>query len=117
MEHALVCLCQTIFSSCLSFCLFLLTDLRPRSRRHLRCYECSDCDAVGELYSEFTKAGCDVNYGRTSTDGYMHVNSKAQVDETEPIFYGLCMDENVQADQSQPRAEAWIAQLKEEGFF
>lgn len=72
---------------------------------------------MGELYSEFTKAGCDVNYGRTSTDGYMHVNSKAQVDETEPIFYGLCMDENVQADQSQPRAEAWIAQLKEEGFF
>ena len=77
----------------------------------------TDCDAVGELYSEFTKAGCDVNYGRTSTDGYMHVNSKAQVDETEPIFYGLCMDENQQADQSQPRAEAWVAQLKEEGFF
>lgn len=72
---------------------------------------------MGELYSEFTKAGCDVNYGRTPTDGYMHVNSKAQVDEDQPIFYGLICDENTQADQSQPRAEAWITQLQGEGFF
>ena len=74
------------------------------------------CDAVGELYSEFNKAGCDVNYGRTPTDGYMHVNSKAQVNEDEPIFYGLIMDENQQADQSPGRAANWVTQLKEEGF-
>ena len=75
------------------------------------------CDAVGELHSEFSKAGCDVNYGRTSTDGYMHVSSKAQVDDDKPIFYGLICDENVQPDLSQPRAEAWIKQLREEKFF
>ena len=75
------------------------------------------CDAVGELYSEFAKAGCDVSYGRTSTEGYRHVHSKAQVDEDTPIFLGLIMDENVQPDMSQPRAQAWISQLKQEGFF
>lgn len=58
-----------------------------------------------------------MNYGRTSTEGYMHVNSKAQVDEDQPIFYGLVMDENTQPDQSQPRAQKWVTQLQEEGFF
>lgn len=47
----------------------------------------------------------------------MHVSSKAQVDEDQPIFYGLIMDENVQPGLSQPRAEAWIKQLTEENFF
>ena len=47
----------------------------------------------------------------------MHVSSKAQISDEEPIFYGLIMDENVQPDQSQPRAEAWIKQLTEENFF
>lgn len=36
------------------------------------------CDAAGELYDLFTKAGCKV-YGMTSTDGYEHKESKAEV--------------------------------------
>jgi len=80
-------------------------------------YPFNFCDSIGELYSEFGKVGCDVNYGRTSTEGYMHVTSKAQVDEGTPIFYGLICDENQQPDQSEARSEKWVAQLKEEGFF
>ena len=58
-----------------------------------------------------------MSFGRTSTDGYMHVSSKAQVNEVEPIFYGLILDENAQPDQSAGRADAWIKQLNTEGFF
>lgn len=35
------------------------------------------CDAAGELYDLFSKAGCKI-YGMTSTDGYDHVASKAE---------------------------------------
>eukprot|EP00547_Thalassionema_nitzschioides_P005466 CAMPEP_0194205034 /NCGR_PEP_ID=MMETSP0156-20130528/4388_1 /TAXON_ID=33649 /ORGANISM="Thalassionema nitzschioides, Strain L26-B" /LENGTH=227 /DNA_ID=CAMNT_0038931187 /DNA_START=118 /DNA_END=801 /DNA_ORIENTATION=+ len=80
-------------------------------------YPFNYCDSVGELHSEFERVGCDVKYGRTSTEGYYHVSSKAQVDEEEPVFYGLCCDENQQPDQSEDRCIKWIAQLKSEEFF
>jgi flavodoxin I len=35
------------------------------------------CDAAGELYDLFSKAGCKV-YGMTTTDGYEHSASKAE---------------------------------------
>jgi len=70
------------------------------------------CDAAGELYDLFTAKGCKV-YGMTSTDGYDHSESKAIRDEK---FVGLMFDEDNQYDESEPRAKAWIAQLKEEGF-
>jgi len=71
------------------------------------------CDAAGELYDKFTEAGATI-YGRTSTDGYDHEASKAEVDGK---FVGLMCDEDNQYDDSEPRAKAWVAQLKEEGFF
>ena len=71
------------------------------------------CDAAGELYDKFVEKGCKV-YGMTSTDGYNHESSKAQVDDK---FVGLMCDEDNQSDLSEERVNAWVAQLKEEGFF
>jgi flavodoxin I len=53
-------------------------------------------------------------FGLTSTDGYEHTSSKAELDGK---FVGLMMDEDNQYDLSEGRAKAWVAQLKEEGFF
>lgn len=71
------------------------------------------CDAAGELYDKFVEKGCKV-YGFTSTDGYNHSESKAQRDGK---FIGVMFDEDNQYDESEGRAQAWVAQLKEEGFF
>ena len=71
------------------------------------------CDAAGELYDKFVEKGCKV-YGFTSTDGYNHEESKAVRDGK---FIGLMCDEDNQYDLSEDRSKAWVAQLKEEGFF
>ena len=71
------------------------------------------CDAAGELYDCFTKAGCKV-YGATETEGYNHQASKAEIDGK---FCGLMFDEDNQYDLSEDRAQKWVSQLKEEGFF
>jgi len=71
------------------------------------------CDAAGELYDQFSAKGAKI-FGMTSTDGYNHASSKAEVDGK---FVGLMCDEDNQYDESEPRAQAWVAQLKEEGFF
>lgn len=72
------------------------------------------CDAAGELYDCFTKAGCKV-HGLTSTEGYNHQESKAEIESGK--FCGLMFDEDNQYDVSEDRAKAWISQLKGEGFF
>merc|ERR1712216_487974 len=71
------------------------------------------CDAAGELYDLFTAAGAKA-YGMTSQEGYDHVESKAVYDDK---FCGLMCDEDNQYDMSEDRAKAWVAQLKDEGFF
>lgn len=71
------------------------------------------CDAAGELFDCFSKAGAKV-YGMTSTEGYHHQASKAEVDGK---FVGLMFDEDNQYDVSEDRAKNWISQLKDEGFF
>jgi len=75
-------------------------------------YNDNYCDAAGELYDLFTAAGATV-YGMTSTDGYEHSESKAEVDGK---FVGMMCDEDNQYDMSEERATAWVAQLKDEGF-
>ena len=72
------------------------------------------CDAAGELYDCFVKAGCKV-YGMTSTDGYDHQASKAEVESGK--FCGLMFDEDNQYDLSEERAKNWVQQLTKEGFF
>ena len=52
--------------------------------------------------------------GATSTDGYDHTDSKAERDGK---FVGLLCDEDNQYDMSEGRAQAWVEQLKGEGFF
>jgi len=52
--------------------------------------------------------------GFTSTDGYDHSSSKAERDGK---FVGLLCDEDNQSELSEGRANDWVAQLKEEGFF
>merc|ERR1712224_1069194 len=71
------------------------------------------CDAAGEIYDKFTEAEAQI-YGMTATDGYDHESSKAEVDGK---FVGLLFDEDNQSDMSEGRAEAWVEQLKSEGFF
>lgn len=77
-------------------------------------YSFNYLDAVGELYDCFTEQGCDgEGIGRTSVDGYRHVDSKAVVDGQ---FLGMAFDQDNQNDLSAERAKTWVAQLKEEGF-
>lgn len=75
-------------------------------------YSFNYCDAVGELFDCFTAQGAKP-YGMTSTEGYRHVESKAEVDGK---FLGCLFDQDNQNDLSEGRAKAWVAQLKEEGF-
>merc|ERR1711957_1031109 len=70
------------------------------------------CDAAGELYDLFEAKGCKM-FGMTSPEGYNHQSSKAERDGK---FVGVMFDEDNQYDESEGRATAWIAQLKEEGF-
>ncbi len=72
--------------------------------------------ACEELYDTFSARGIDASYGRTSTEGYAAVESKAKV-EDEDKWYGCLFDEDNQNDLSEDRANKWVAQLKEEGFF
>ena len=73
------------------------------------------CDAAGELYDLFEAAGCKM-FGKTNAEDemYTHLESKADRAGT---FVGLMTDEDNQNDLSEERAKAWVAQLKEEGFF
>merc|ERR1712087_1058161 len=71
------------------------------------------CDAAGELYDLFSAKGCKM-FGLTSTDGYDHTDSKAERDGK---FCGLMLDEDNQYDLSEERCNAWVEQLKSEGFF
>uniref|UniRef100_A0A7S1FZ01 Flavodoxin-like domain-containing protein n=1 Tax=Corethron hystrix TaxID=216773 RepID=A0A7S1FZ01_9STRA len=75
-------------------------------------YSDNYCDAAGELYDLFEAKGCKI-FGLTSTDGFNHEESKAERDGK---FVGAMFDEDNQYDLSEDRAQAWIAQLKEEGF-
>ena len=53
-------------------------------------------------------------FGLTSTDGYDHTKSKAEINGK---FCGLMCDEENQNDMSEDRVKAWVGQLKDEGFF
>lgn len=67
-------------------------------------------DALGLLYEQINQAGGNI-IGFTSTEGYTHDESKAQIDDS---FVGLVIDEDNQDDLSQERVEAWIQTIKTE---
>lgn len=71
------------------------------------------CDAVGELYDCFTGKGAKV-YGMTPSDsGFDYSESKSVSDGK---FVGAVFDEDNYGDESEERANAWVEQLKSEGF-
>jgi flavodoxin I len=70
-------------------------------------------DATGELHDVFEGLGCKL-MGYTSQEGYEHEASKSVRGE---LFCGLLCDMVNEEELSEGRVEAWVAQLKSEGFF
>jgi flavodoxin I len=71
------------------------------------------CDATGELYDCFTGKGAKI-FGSTPSDtGFDYTESKGVVDGK---FVGVVFDEDNYGDESEARANAWVDQLKSEGF-
>jgi flavodoxin I len=71
------------------------------------------CDAAGELYDCFTEKGAKV-FGMTpSSTGFDYTESKSVRGDN---FVGAVFDEDNYGDESESRANAWVEQLKSEGF-
>ena len=73
-------------------------------------YSDAYCNAMGELYENFKKAGAKI-VGAVSTDGYEFDESKAVVDSK---FVGLALDNDNQSDLTESCIEAWVAQIAPE---
>ena len=67
------------------------------------------CSALGIIYEQINSMGAKV-IGFTSTQGYYHDASKAQVEDT---FVGLILDEDNQSDLTDERIENWANEIKE----
>ncbi|WP_418180823.1 flavodoxin [Aliarcobacter lanthieri] len=72
----------------------------------------SYCDefsnAIGIIYEHLQEIGTKV-VGFTSTEGYYHDYSKAQINKE---FVGLVIDEDNQSDLTDERIENWVNQIK-----
>ncbi|MBL3519047.1 flavodoxin [Aliarcobacter lanthieri] len=72
----------------------------------------SYCDefsnAIGIIYEHLQEIGIKV-VGFTSTEGYYHDYSKAQINKE---FVGLVIDEDNQSDLTDERIENWVNQIK-----
>ena len=68
--------------------------------------------ALGTIYEQVVSAGAKV-IGFTSTDGYYHDGSKAQIEDK---FVGLVIDEDNQSDLTNERIDNWINSIKNEIF-
>ncbi|WP_418185874.1 flavodoxin [Aliarcobacter vitoriensis] len=72
----------------------------------------SYCDefsnAIGIIYEHLQSIGVKV-VGFTSTEGYYHDYSKAQIDKE---FVGLVIDEDNQSDLTDQRIDDWINEIK-----
>ena len=67
------------------------------------------CSALGIIYEQINSMGAKV-IGFTSTQGYYHDASKAQVEDK---FVGLILDEDNQSDLTDERIENWVNEIKE----
>lgn len=70
------------------------------------------CDGIEELHNTFQAAGAKM-VGYTDASGYEYSESKSVKDGK---FSGLPLDQDNEADQSEERIAAWVAQLKSEGM-
>lgn len=64
--------------------------------------------ALGIIYEQVINAGAKV-VGFTSTQGYYHDGSKAQIDDK---FVGLIIDEDNQSNLTEERIENWVKEIK-----
>ena len=71
-------------------------------------YEDEFVNALGTLYEHLNENGANI-IGFTSSDGYEHEESTAQIDET---FVGLVIDEDNQDDLTEDRINLWIEDIK-----
>ncbi len=67
------------------------------------------CSAMGIIYEQIAKSGAKI-IGFTSTDGYYHDSSKAQIDDK---FVGLAIDEDNQSDFTDERINKWTNEIRE----
>ena len=67
------------------------------------------CSAMGIIYEQIAKSGAKI-IGFTSTDGYYHDSSKAQIDDK---FVGLAIDEDNQSDLTDERINKWTNEIRE----
>jgi len=67
------------------------------------------CSALGIIYEQINSSGAKI-IGFTSTQGYYHDASKAQIEDK---FVGLILDEDNQSDLTDERIENWVNEIKE----
>ena len=67
------------------------------------------CSAMGIIYEQIIKSGAKI-VGFTSTKGYYHDGSKAQINDK---FVGLVIDEDNQSDLTDERIKTWVNEIKE----
>ena len=68
------------------------------------------CSALGIIYEQLLNSKAKV-IGFTSTEGYYHDASKAQIDDK---FVGLILDEDNQSDLTDKRINNWVNQIKKD---
>jgi len=68
------------------------------------------CSAMGIIYEQITSSGAKI-IGFTSSDGYYHDASKAQLNNQ---FVGLAIDEDNQSDLTDKRIKDWTNIIREE---
>jgi flavodoxin I len=66
------------------------------------------CNALGIIYEYVSKTGANI-IGFTSTDGYDHEDSEAEIDGK---FVGLVIDEDNQDDLTDERISSWVEEIK-----
>ncbi len=68
------------------------------------------CSAMGIIYEHIKNTNAKV-VGFTSTDGYFHDESKAQIGNE---FVGLVIDEDNQSELTDDRIKTWVDNIKNE---
>ncbi|QKF67935.1 flavodoxin [Arcobacter venerupis] len=68
------------------------------------------CSAMGIIYEQIANSGAKI-IGFTSSDGYYHDASKAQLNNQ---FVGLAIDEDNQSDLTDKRIKDWANTIREE---
>ena len=67
------------------------------------------CSAMGIIYEQIVESGAKI-VGFTSTEGYYHDGSKAQINDK---FVGLVIDEDNQSDLTDKRINDWANDIRD----